>query len=70
MAQSDVFQAVPLRLMASRITHRKNIELALRVVAAMRAAGRPAGLTVTGPVDPHRPAGGAMRNRPGFLLAQ
>ena len=38
---------------------RKNVELALRVVAEMRAAGRPAGLVVTGPVDPHRPSGRA-----------
>ncbi len=59
MARSDVFQAVPLLLMASRITPRKNIEVALRVIAAMRAAGRPAGLIVTGPADPHQPAGGA-----------
>jgi len=47
----------PLVLLPARVTPRKNIELALRVVAAMRAAGRPsAGLVVTGPVDPHDPA--------------
>ena len=39
---------MPVRVMA-----RKNIELGLRVVAAMRAAGRPAGLFVVGPADPH-----------------
>ena len=44
----------PLLLVPARITPRKNIELALRVVAAIRAAGRPAGMIVTGPVDPHR----------------
>ncbi len=44
----------PLVLLPARITPRKNVELALRVVAAMRAEGRPAaGLVVTGPVDPH-----------------
>jgi glycosyltransferase involved in cell wall biosynthesis len=44
----------PLVLLPVRITPRKNIELALRAVAAMRTAGRPsAGLVVTGPVDPH-----------------
>jgi mannosylglucosylglycerate synthase len=59
MAGSNLFNAEPLLLMASRITPRKNVELALRVIAAMRAAGRPAGLIVTGPSDPHRPAGGA-----------
>lgn len=59
MARSDLFEAMPLLLMASRITPRKNVELALRVVAEIRAAGRPAGLIVTGPADPHRPSGGA-----------
>lgn len=44
----------PLLLVPARITPRKNMELALRVVAAMREAGRPAGMIVTGPVDPHR----------------
>lgn len=44
----------PLLLVPARITPRKNVELALRVVAAIRAAGRPAGMIVTGPVDPHR----------------
>ena len=44
----------PLVLLPARITPRKNVEQALRVVAAMRAEGRPAaGLVVTGPVDPH-----------------
>ena len=44
-----------LVLVPARITPRKNIELALEVVAALRRAGSPAGLIVTGPVDPHRP---------------
>lgn len=57
IARSELFAAVPLLLMPSRITPRKNIELALRVVAEMRGAGRPAGLIVTGPADPHRPSG-------------
>ena len=52
-------RTAPLLLMPTRITRRKNVELALRVVAAMRAAGRPAGLIVTGPVDPHQAAGDA-----------
>ena len=44
----------PLVLLPARITARKNIELALRVVAALRTAGRSAaGLVVTGPIDPH-----------------
>jgi glycosyltransferase involved in cell wall biosynthesis len=50
----------PLVLLPARITPRKNVELALRVVAALRAAGRPrAGLVVTGPADPHDAAAGA-----------
>ncbi len=43
----------PLLLLPARLTPRKNVELALRLVAAMRDAGRSAGLLVTGPVDPH-----------------
>ena len=57
IARSDVLGASPLLLMPVRLTPRKNVELALRVVAAMRAVGRPAGLVVTGPADPHRAAG-------------
>ena len=59
MARTGLLGAAPLLLLPSRITPRKNVELALRVVAEMRAAGRPAGLIVTGPVDPHRPSGPA-----------
>lgn len=54
LAQADLIGVAPLLLVPARITPRKNIELALRVVAAMRGAGRPAGLIVTGPVDPYR----------------
>jgi glycosyltransferase involved in cell wall biosynthesis len=46
----------PLLLVPVRITARKNIELAIRVVAELRRLGRPAGLVVSGPVDPHDPA--------------
>lgn len=56
LARMDLTGVAPLLLVPARITARKNIELALHVVAAMRAAGRGAGLLVTGPVDPHRPA--------------
>lgn len=48
-----VLDADPLLLMPARIILRKNIELGVRVVAAMRDLGHPAGLLVTGPVDPH-----------------
>ncbi len=51
---ADLLTFDPLILLPARVTPRKNIELALRIVAAMRANGRPsAGLVVTGPVDPH-----------------
>lgn len=43
----------PLLLTPARLTPRKNIELAIEAVAALRATGRQAGLVVTGPVDPH-----------------
>jgi mannosylglucosylglycerate synthase len=43
----------PLLLSPVRVTPRKNIELAVRTVAALRDAGRPAGLVVSGPIDPH-----------------
>lgn len=53
---TDLLAFAPLILLPVRITPRKNIEFALRVVAEMREAGRPAtGLVITGPVDPHNP---------------
>jgi glycosyltransferase involved in cell wall biosynthesis len=45
--------ADPLLLTPARLTPRKNIELAIETVGALRAMGSPAGLIVTGPVDPH-----------------
>ncbi len=52
--------AGPLLLLPARLTRRKNIELALRVLAALRqlpaAAGQDARLIVTGPPGPHNPA--------------
>lgn len=52
-------QADPLLLLPARVTRRKNIELAVRVVGAMRRAGRDARLVVTGPPGPHNPANAA-----------
>ncbi len=54
LARADRLRLEPLLLVPARVTPRKNIELALEVVAAMRAAGSAAGLIITGPVDPHR----------------
>lgn len=59
ITRTGALRASPLLLMSIRVTRRKNVELALRVLAAMRAAGRPAGLIVTGPADPHLAGGDA-----------
>lgn len=52
-----LLEADPLLLAPVRILPRKNLELALGVLACLRRLGRPAVLLVTGPVDPHDPAG-------------
>jgi glycosyltransferase involved in cell wall biosynthesis len=48
--------ANPLLLLPVRITARKNIELALRTLAALRTLFPDAALVVTGPPGPHNPA--------------
>ncbi len=56
--------AQPLLLLPVRLTPRKNIELALRVLAALRAGPLPqAMLLVTGPEGAHNPANAAYRAR-------
>jgi glycosyltransferase involved in cell wall biosynthesis len=57
LSRTDLLAVSPLLLMPTRITPRKNVELGLHVVAELRAVGRPAGLVVTGPADPHRGSG-------------
>ncbi len=52
----DLLKARPLLLLPVRITPRKNIELALHVLAALRAPFPEAQLVVTGPLGPHNPA--------------
>jgi mannosylglucosylglycerate synthase len=52
----QLLRADPLLLLPVRITTRKNIELALRTVAAMAAAYPATMLLVTGPPGPHNPA--------------
>ncbi len=54
--QLDLSSAAPLLLLPVRITPRKNIELALRVLAELRAEFKRAKLVVTGPLGPHNPA--------------
>ncbi len=51
-----LWDADPLLLLPARITRRKNIGLALRVLAALRHSRPQAALIVTGPPGPHNPA--------------
>ncbi len=50
LAKSDLIMLMPVR-----ITQAKNIELALQVVARLKAGGMQIKLVVTGPPDPHDP---------------
>jgi mannosylglucosylglycerate synthase len=52
----DLLSAAPLVLLPVRITPRKNIELAIRTLAALRGYFPQARLVVTGPLGPHNPA--------------
>jgi glycosyltransferase involved in cell wall biosynthesis len=55
-AQLNLLAADYLLLLPARLTRRKNIDLALRVLAALRAqTGLDARLLVTGPPGPHNP---------------
>jgi glycosyltransferase involved in cell wall biosynthesis len=57
LEQTRLLDAQPWLLLPARITRRKNIELALRVTAALRHGDFPdAALIVTGPPGPHNPA--------------
>ncbi len=48
LLESDLIMLMPVR-----VTQAKNIELALRVVAALKSRGKDVKLVVTGPPDPH-----------------
>ncbi len=52
----DLLMAEPLLLLPVRITPRKNIELALRTLFALRESYPRAILVITGPLGPHNPA--------------
>jgi mannosylglucosylglycerate synthase len=54
--QLDLLQASPLFLLPVRITPRKNIELALHILAALHTEFPAARIVVTGPLGPHNPA--------------
>jgi mannosylglucosylglycerate synthase len=53
--QLDLLSADPILLLPVRITPRKNIELALQVVAEIRNRSPRVALVVTGPLGPHNP---------------
>jgi glycosyltransferase involved in cell wall biosynthesis len=52
----DLWAGGPVLLLPARITRRKNIKLAIRIVGALQTQGVPARLMVTGPPGPHNPA--------------
>jgi glycosyltransferase involved in cell wall biosynthesis len=52
----DLLQASPLLLLPVRITSRKNIELALQILAALRNYFPFAQMVITGPLGPHNSA--------------
>jgi glycosyltransferase involved in cell wall biosynthesis len=53
--QLSLLSSRPLLLLPVRITRRKNIELALHLLAALRQSYPRAALVVTGPLGPHDP---------------
>ena len=59
LQQIDLTQAAPILLLPVRLTPRKNIELALRTLAALRRVMPEAILIVTGPLGAHNPANAA-----------
>jgi mannosylglucosylglycerate synthase len=63
MEQLCLLDANPLLLLPVRLTPRKNIELALRVLAELRNEFPKAMLLVTGPEGPHNPANAIYRKK-------
>lgn len=63
IAEYDLLTADPLLLLPVRLTPRKNIELALRVLAQLRQAMPQARLLISGPLGPHNPANAAYFER-------
>ncbi len=64
-----LLDAEPLLLLPVRITMRKNIEFAIRVVAALRSWFPAPALVVTGPIGPHNAANAAYFARLKVLRA-
>jgi glycosyltransferase involved in cell wall biosynthesis len=61
--QLQLLEANPLFLLPVRLTPRKNIELALHVLAELRNQFPQAVLLVTGPEGPHNPANAAYKRK-------
>jgi len=59
MDRLALWEARPLILLPARVTRRKNIELAVRITAALRQQGMLPKLLVMGPLGPHNPANAA-----------
>lgn len=59
----NLFEADPLILLPVRLTPRKNIELALQVLVALRKIYPKAMLLVTGPEGAHNPANAAYKQK-------
>jgi glycosyltransferase involved in cell wall biosynthesis len=59
VSRLNLLEAYPLLLLPVRLTRRKNIELALRILAVLKDTYPQAALVVTGPPGPHNPANAA-----------
>lgn len=59
----QLLDANPLFLLPARLTPRKNIELALRIINALREEFPHVRLLITGPEGPHNPANRAYRQK-------
>jgi glycosyltransferase involved in cell wall biosynthesis len=56
IAQTNLLDCAPILLLPVRVTPRKNIELALQVLAELKKRFSKAALVVTGPLGPHNVA--------------
>jgi glycosyltransferase involved in cell wall biosynthesis len=70
LQQVELTQAAPILLLPVRLTPRKNIELALHTLAALRHEMSEAILIVTGPLGAHNPANAAYFEKLKSLRAE
>lgn len=61
--QLNLLEAMPLFLLPARLTPRKNIELALQIMAELKTEYPNAMLIVTGPEGPHNPSNAAYKEK-------